>query len=250
MGRDVKRDYLIKKAKDIINNFDLNENNFNKMADDKKGNLVLSKSVIPDKVKIEFNNSCNCRVFIGSNVRGSFSININKDNSTVYIGDNCHLKQTILKSECINDFIVLGNHVITSGAVAFRSGLRSGNSSSAIIVGDDCMFSHGITVRNTDAHPIWSIETMQQVNKPKDFIYIEPHVWIGQGAMILKDVHIGACSIVAAGSIVTKSAERFSKIYGSPSKNKVDATVFWSRSYTSEAKKTAQYFYDKYFCCE
>lgn len=243
---------IIKKAIENIDGFDLEPNNYHTKNRFGKfeGNAVYSKGAIPDRVKIEFNNSKNCKVFIGSGVRGDFSINVNKNNSVIYIGNDCHLKKVILKSECVNDFIALGNHVTTSGAVAFRSGLRSGNSYSGMIIGDDCMFSHGVTVRNTDAHPVWDAETMQQINKPKSFVLIEPHVWVGQNTMVLKDVHVGACSIIGAGATVTKSAKRFSKIYGSPAKSEVDKTIFWSRSYTDEAKDMACFFYNKYISGE
>jgi acetyltransferase-like isoleucine patch superfamily enzyme len=52
-------------------------------------------------------------------------------------------------------------------------------------------------------------------NKP---IVIEDNVWIGCNVIILKGVTIGAGSIVAAGSIVTKNVPADSIVAGNPAK--------------------------------
>ena len=43
-------------------------------------------------------------------------------------------------------------------------------------------------------------------------------MWIGANAMILKGVHIGRGSVIAAGSIVTKDVPEFTVFGGNPAK--------------------------------
>lgn len=56
-------------------------------------------------------------------------------------------------------------------------------------------------------------------NKTKEnFVEIGSDVWIGDNVIILPNVKIGSGSIIAAGSIVTKSFEPYSIIGGVPAK--------------------------------
>lgn len=130
--------------------------------------------------------------------------------------------------------ILIGNNVTTTGKCALYSGDGAGGSgisTPGIIIGDDCMFAWDITVRNTDAHPIYRRSDNKQVNEPNSgLVCIEPHVWIGQNSYIMKDVTIGACSIIGLGSVVTKSVPRFSNAKGIPAKYTVDNDIYWSRS--------------------
>lgn len=55
--------------------------------------------------------------------------------------------------------------------------------------------------------------------KPKKrSIIIHKDAWIGAGAIILPDVEIGECSIVAAGAVVTHSVPPFSVVAGNPAR--------------------------------
>jgi len=49
-------------------------------------------------------------------------------------------------------------------------------------------------------------------------IIIEDDVWIAANAMVLKGVTIGRCSIVAAGSVVTKDVPPNVIVAGNPSR--------------------------------
>ena len=43
-------------------------------------------------------------------------------------------------------------------------------------------------------------------------------VWIGLNSIILKGVNIGKCSIVAAGSVVTKNVPPYTVVAGNPAR--------------------------------
>ena len=75
-----------------------------------------------------------------------------------------------------NDFIAIGNGVTTTEKNVWISGNGAGQKNPSIIIGDDCMFAYDIVIRNSDAHPIFSLNDGNQVNEPKKSIQIEPHV--------------------------------------------------------------------------
>ena len=194
----------------------------------------------------DFFNTKNSKIYIGKDIKGTINIKIHHDNSLIYIGNNCHLRKIIIDSNQKNDLITIGNDVFTNINNSWRSGLRAGNGNPAIIIGDDCMFGSNIMVRNSDAHPIYSIDTEEQINYSKSLILIEPHVWIGQDVSILKDVKIGACSIIALGSVVTKDMERFSVAKGVPAIAKVNKEIYWSKSMQKHSRSKARYYTKKY----
>lgn len=55
-------------------------------------------------------------------------------------------------------------------------------------------------------------------------VIIEKNVWIGFGVLVLPGVVIGECSIIGAGSIVTKSFPPRSLIVGNPARKLRDLT--------------------------
>ena len=104
--------------------------------------------------------------------------------------------------------IVIGDRVgISSACLWTMSKIQIGND---VNIGGDCI------IIDNDAHPIdyryrrtqymvdMGIEKYYKEIK-SDPIIIEDDVWIGARCMILKGVRIGSRSIIAAGSVVTKS---------------------------------------------
>lgn len=49
-------------------------------------------------------------------------------------------------------------------------------------------------------------------------IIIKDDAWIGAGAIILPDIEIGECSIVAAGSVVTHNVPAYTVVAGNPAR--------------------------------
>lgn len=103
--------------------------------------------------------------------------------------------------------IKIGNRVgISSACLWAKERITIGND---VNIGGDCL------IIDNDAHPINFMQRrMSYITKvgQKSFyntivtapVVIEDDVWIGARCQILKGVHIGARSIIAAGSIVTK----------------------------------------------
>lgn len=97
---------------------------------------------------------------------------------------------------------------------------------SKLIIGNDCMFSHDLYLRNSDGHVILNDKTI--LNKAKNMI-IGNHVWICSYAKLLKNVKIADNSIVGCGAICASKYETpNSVIVGNPAKV-VKNNISWVR---------------------
>lgn len=177
---------MIEVANKIIENFDIDEDNYSTILDLEnkftlkgsiENNFIYSKQdSTSGKIHINFHNCKNSKIFIGSNFRGSVNVFIKGDNSIIYIGDNVFFTNIQIRSFQNNDKVFLGNKVSSTGSTLFISGGECAESKdTGIIVGDDCLFSYGITIRNGDAHPIYNIDSMKLLNAPIKPIVLDPH---------------------------------------------------------------------------
>lgn len=86
-----------------------------------------------------------------------------------------------------------------------------------ITIGRNVWVGANVTIYDTDFHPVDPYERLRLDTPAKSAeVIIDDGVWIGANAMILKGVHIGKCSVIAAGSIVTKDVPEFSVFGGNP----------------------------------
>jgi acetyltransferase-like isoleucine patch superfamily enzyme len=102
-------------------------------------------------------------------------------------------------------------------------------SAASVHIGDRVLISHGCEIHDCNAHPVGAsarhrhFRDICTTGHPTDLpdvaalpVRIEPDVWIGFGSTILKGVTIGAKSIVAAKSLVTKDVPPGVVVAGSP----------------------------------
>ena len=90
-------------------------------------------------------------------------------------------------------------------------------------IGDDFTCGRDVVIRSFDGHRI--LKEGYKVSAP---ITIGNHVWVGQGATILKGVTIGDGAIIAAGALVTKDVPPHSIVAGVPAKV-IEEGVDWER---------------------
>lgn len=83
-----------------------------------------------------------------------------------------------------------------------------------IIIGSDCLLSNKIVIRSSDTHKIFCNKTNKQINKATKPVIVSDNVWIGQGVFIGKNVTIPYGSVVAAGSIITRTITEESVVIG------------------------------------
>jgi hypothetical protein len=97
-----------------------------------------------------------------------------------------------------------------------------------VLVGDDCMFSSGVWLRNHDMHAIFDLESREILNRAPASITVERHVWLGQDALIVGGVRIGGGSVVGARSFVKQDVPPRVAVGGLPAKV-IRENVGWSR---------------------
>lgn len=246
---------LINTASNSIDGFSLDISDYNRVYENPitkekySDNYIYAKDDIDfSKISIRYNpNITGCKLFVGSNLKGNNNIiTFEQSNGVCHIGDDCDLLNTRAYIQTGGGAILVGNDVVTTGTNIWWSGAYPGSGFAGIVIGDSCLLSWGITLRGSDAHPIFNINTWEQVNQPRDFLSIEPYVWIGQDASILKGVTIGACSVIGLGSVVSKSVPRFGVATGNPASVTKKESNIWVRNRSKKSIGTAKKYLNLY----
>jgi acetyltransferase-like isoleucine patch superfamily enzyme len=140
--------------------------------------------------------------------------------------------------------IVFGNHVSCYAGCSFSVGnnarvtvgdftLLNGAlvmAEDKIDIGSHCLISWNVGIADSDFHPLEPAQRLIDAHalapylkdrppRPKlrtGPVIISDNVWIGMNAVILKGVTIGENSVVAAGSVVTKSVAPNTVVAGNP----------------------------------
>ena len=143
----------------------------------------------------------------------------NKQN--IIIGDNVSILGSVLLE---------GNGNITIGD---NTTIRHASRISAvesITIGKNVIISNNVVIMDNNSHPVEVEDRLQMsLTKPGTELWkakysahspivIEDAVWIGEGASILKGVHIGYGSIVASKAVVTKNIPSYVIAAGNPAK--------------------------------
>ena len=87
-----------------------------------------------------------------------------------------------------------------------------------ITIGNHVMLGVNCSVYDSDFHPVDYLARRNREPEPTAAVTIEDDVWLAANCMVLKGVTIGARSVIAAGSIVTKDIPPDSLAGGVPAK--------------------------------
>lgn len=184
-----------------------------------KGNQICLKGSFLKRCKIEITGNNN---FVEIEERCVFQnchIYIKGNHNDVRIGKECKCAGLEIWVEDDDNRVEIGHNTRVTGnahlAVTEGSGLQ---------IGARCLLANDITIRTGDSHSIFS-QDGRRCNLAEN-IRIGCHVWIGQGAYILKGVSVGEDVVIGARAVVTKSVPKKSVVAGNPAKI-VKESIAW-----------------------
>lgn len=169
------------------------------------GGGFLRKSRIQvngDDNQIEIEDLCvleNCRIYVAGS------------HNRIRIGRECRLTGLELWLEDNGNQVVIGNNTRVTGRshMAVTEGTR-------LSLGSRCLLASEITVRTGDSHSLLDGE-WKRCNPAAD-VTIGDHVWIGDGAVILKGVTLGADCVIGARAVVTRAVPERAAAAGNPAR--------------------------------
>lgn len=151
----------------------------------------------------------------------SITMIIKGDNNVIKIGAGSIIKDFCFNlSHGSNHIVTIGTEVVLHGgtvvfeydnnalAIGSQCNIYSGficnvlEPKVQIIIMNNCLFSHSVTMRTGDSHCIYDVTTNKRLNEPKS-IMVSSHVWVCENVRILKGACICSNSVVGIGSIVT-----------------------------------------------
>ena len=148
-------------------------------------------------------------------------VNLQKDKSKLKIGNNTHVKGSLLVYPYGNGLQIGDNSYIGDNSIV--------RAASQIIIGNFVLIAHNVTIIDTDSHEIdykeRSASFVKMIkngvekccgNVKTSPIIIEDNVWISYNVCILKGVTIGEGAIIGAGSVVTKDVPAWTLVVGNP----------------------------------
>lgn len=175
--------------------------------------------------KIIVNGKVNIQLAKDSKVQGSISLGYGS------MGNN---RQTLLRMDPNSKIIstkkfdfMYGCDIILFKGAELHLGASYINSDAKIrchkfiSIGDNCAISHDFTVMDSNVHFL-------NGSKKTEGVIIHDNVWIGTRVTILSGVEVGRGSVIAAGSVVTKSVPENVVVAGNPAKV-IKENIEWSK---------------------
>lgn len=145
----------------------------------------------------------NCKVIIGGNhtIISNVHFWCQDDNSTIIIGD---------------DFTMEGGHIAATEGKSIK-------------IGNDCMFSNDIEIRNGDSHSIIRLDDNKRINHAED-VCIGNHVWLTAHVKVLKGSCIPSNTIVGNSSVVSHKFQDDNAIYAGIPCKLIKTGIGWDRN--------------------
>ncbi len=227
------------KNKIKLDNKNSNEIKFFKSLDMKQNSIEISgknneleirSNVELKNVAIKLNGNNNKVVIKENSKLKDTDIIVNEKNNQIIISENIRIYKSYFFINGKNSKIFVGKDTTIEGAK-----LNSQEDNNEISVGENCMFSYNVEVRNTDSHPILDSQN-KLINKGQKVI-IKDRVWLSEGVTVLKGVVIENDCIIGAKSLVTKSIDKSNSISAGIPAKIIKEEVLWRRFFNSEEIK-------------
>ena len=180
----------------------------------------IRESICSGAYKDQFNNRIVCK---SPDYLDRISFRFNGSNSSVIIGENIRIARKLI-IECGSDCSVVIGDDTTFDATILYSAYAD------VVIGNDCMISYNVYIRNHDSHCIFDINSGQRVNYSRN-IETGDHVWVGQNCILLGGFKAGDGSVIGAGSVSSSQFDNNIVIAGNPAKI-IRSGVCWTRDMT------------------
>lgn len=157
----------------------------------------------------------------GNNNRIHFARGVRLQNVRIHIaGNNCQISlgENAALDGCLLWTMGEGSRISVGANCEFGpTNIYASDSKATVTIGAGCMFASQVEIRCGDGHTLFDRDTGEILNLASH-IRIEEEVWLATGAWVLKDVTIGAGSVIGAKAVVTKDVPSNSLAVGIPAK--------------------------------
>lgn len=175
-------------------------------------------SMNSDKKRIELANDNEC--LIKDCFPEGLTLCIWGKNNKIYLGEHISVNENLKIVLGTNSVVRLGDNLrVTSSIITASYGTVS--------IGNDCLFSSNVFIRNTNGHHIFEKNSKERIDVPTDCI-IHDNVWLCENVSLLSGSEIGKGSIVGANSVTSSSFDEHLIIAGNPARI-IRRDVVWSR---------------------
>lgn len=139
-----------------------------------------------------------------------------------------------------HSYLVETQHIEIGARVTIRPHtMLMADGDARIIIGDDVLIGAGVHVYvNNHRFDRTDATIAEQGYYPSEDVVIEDDVWIGANAVLLPGVRIGRHSVIAAGSVVTKSVPPCTVFGGVPARKLKD--IGHNNSASDDGREGAQ----------
>lgn len=190
---------------------------------DDKGNKLIGTTPFMINSDIIFN-GCNNVLFCEEQVTLVDSkLEFEGDDALIYIGKGEHRLWVSINS---NSVFHCGQYSVQTSTMCIIVTEKK-----HCFIGDSCLFSTDIIIRNCDAHLIYGCNDGKRINQSES-VFIGDHVWIGQRAMILKGAKIDSGCIVGGDSLLPSKKISHNCMWGGNPARQLKSGVFWDKTLT------------------
>lgn len=151
--------------------------------------------------------------------RGQLTVLLGDDHTSLILGTETHVRGNVQ---------LFGKGHLFIGDQTVMSQARLIVAQADVMVGDDCQFADDVLVDTSEPPLVRDAESGELINAERRRVMVERHVWIGRRAVLLPGAHVGAGSVLDAGSVVSETLPGNAWLGGAPARLRREG-ISWAR---------------------